>query len=51
MIINNIFSAEWTVGPVPIEDRIGKEVISKITSDLNTGLLPFIYPYARYFPV
>jgi hypothetical protein len=29
--------AEWTVGPVPIDDNIGKEIISKFTSDLQTG--------------
>lgn len=29
---------EWTVGPIPVvDDHIGKEVISKFTSDLHSG--------------
>jgi len=29
---------EWTVGPIPIEDNLGKEVVSKFTaSNFNTG--------------
>eukprot|EP01032_Pedospumella_encystans_P011646 gene11646-13532_t len=32
-----VVELEWTVGPVPINDGIGKEVISKFTSGLRTG--------------
>jgi len=28
---------EWTVGPIPVEDGYGKEVISKFSSDLETN--------------
>ena len=28
---------EWTVGPVPVEDNIGKEVVSMFESDLFSG--------------
>ena len=28
---------EWTVGPIPIEDRIGKEIILRYDSDMNNG--------------
>ena len=28
---------EWTVGPVPDEDGIGKEVVTKFSSDINSG--------------
>lgn len=28
---------EWTVGPVPINDGYGKEIVSKFTSSLKTG--------------
>jgi len=30
---------EWTVGPIPIGDRIGREIVSRITTDLATGEL------------
>ncbi len=28
---------EWTVGPIPVADGYGREVISKFTSELVTG--------------
>ena len=28
---------EWTVGPIPIDDNFGKEVVSQVTSELNSG--------------
>ena len=28
---------EWTIGPVPIADGLGKEVISRINSDIESG--------------
>ncbi|XP_076147474.1 lysosomal alpha-mannosidase [Alosa pseudoharengus] len=28
---------EWTVGPVPIEDALGKEVITRLDTDINTS--------------
>jgi hypothetical protein len=37
MLFLAALSIEWTVGPVPINDNIGKEVISKFTSNLHTG--------------
>ena len=28
---------EWTVGPIPIEDKKGKEVVLRYASSLNSG--------------
>ena len=28
---------EWTVGPIPVDDGLGKEVVSTFTSSLNSG--------------
>lgn len=28
---------EWTIGPIPIEDGLGKEVVTKFQSSLNSG--------------
>jgi hypothetical protein len=28
---------EWTVGPVPIEDGVGKEVMLRLRSDIDSG--------------
>lgn len=28
---------EWTVGPIPVEDGLGKEVVLRLTSDLQSG--------------
>jgi hypothetical protein len=30
---------EWTVGPVPIEDGVGKEVMLRLRSDVESGAL------------
>lgn len=28
---------EWTVGPIPVEDGLGKEVVLQFSSDLESG--------------
>lgn len=33
---SNAVEVEWTVGPVPLEDGVGKEVIVKFSSDLRS---------------
>lgn len=35
-----VAEVEWTVGPVPIADGVGKEVALRLRSDLDTGLPP-----------
>lgn len=51
MLINTLswgkLYIEWTVGPVPIGDNIGKEVISKLTSDLATGMFCSVIAIGR----
>lgn len=32
----NLAEFEWLVGPIPIDDKIGKEVVSKFTSDIDS---------------
>ena len=31
---------EWTVGPIPVADGIGKEVMLRLRSDIDSGVLP-----------
>lgn len=31
---------EWTVGPIPIGDKKGKEVVLRYVSSLNSGMQP-----------
>lgn len=30
---------EWTVGPIPIDDKVGKEVMIRVVTDINSGTL------------
>ncbi|KAI1305362.1 Lysosomal alpha-mannosidase [Halotydeus destructor] len=34
---NDQIEFDWVIGPIPVEDNIGKEVISYFTTDLNTA--------------
>ncbi|XP_067011637.2 lysosomal alpha-mannosidase [Anabrus simplex] len=33
----NHIEYEWLVGPIPVDDAVGKEVVSRFSSDLNTN--------------
>ena len=38
---SEVVEVEWTVGPIPIDDLLGREVISRFESNLNTQNLVY----------
>jgi len=45
---SEIVELEWTVGPIPIDDGLGKEVISRFSSDIDRSPLLFIKHFCPF---
>ena len=46
---SDLVELEWTVGPIPIDDEMGKEVISKFETDLDSQELIYTDANGREF--